>query len=125
MMKKLLIFMVVLFFASAIAFATGSKEGGGKGAAEKPEKITIVVYEPVEAKGMTEFGKVFTDKYGIEVEVFTVPWANLHEKIIADLTAQTGTYDLIAIPGLWWLGDEVTREVLRRLAARLGRRSRG
>jgi multiple sugar transport system substrate-binding protein len=103
MMKKLLIVMCVLFFASAIAFAAGDKEGGKKGAAEKPEKITIVVYEPVEAKGMTEFGKVFTEKYDIEVEVFTVPWANLHEKIIADLTAQTGTYDLIAIPGLWSL----------------------
>jgi len=102
-MKKLLIVMVVLFFASSIAFAAGDKEGGKKGAAEKPEKITIVVYEPTEAKGMEEFGKIFTEKYGIEVEVFSIPWANLHEKIIADLTAQTGTYDLIAIPGLWSL----------------------
>ena len=102
-MKKLLIVMFVLFFASAIAFAAGDKGGGKRGAAEKPEKLTIVVYEPVEAKGMTEFGKVFTQKYGIDVDVFTIPWANLHEKIIADLTAKTGTYDLIAIPGLWSL----------------------
>jgi multiple sugar transport system substrate-binding protein len=97
--KKILIIFAVLVFASCVAFAS-TKE---KGAAEKPEKITIVVYEPVEAKGMAEFGKIFKEKYDIEVEVFTVPWANLHEKIIADLTAQTGTYDLIAIPGLWSL----------------------
>jgi multiple sugar transport system substrate-binding protein len=97
--KKILIIFAVLVFASCVAFAS-TKE---KGAAEKPEKLTIVVYEPVEAKGMAEFGKIFKEKYDIEVEVFTVPWANLHEKIIADLTAQTGTYDLIAIPGLWSL----------------------
>ncbi len=71
--------------------------------APKPEKLTIVVFEPTEARGMEEFGKIFEEKYGITVEVFSIPWANLHEKIIADLTAQTGTYDLIAIPGLWSL----------------------
>lgn len=91
-----LIAIAVLLFA---LFGTSRAEAQEK----KPQKLTIVVYEPVEAKGMTEFGKIFKQKYGIDVEVFTIPWANLHEKIIADLTAQTGTYDLIAIPGLWSL----------------------
>jgi multiple sugar transport system substrate-binding protein len=92
----ILTIIAVVFFA--LFFGTSKAD-----AQKKPQKLTIVVYEPVEAKGMTEFGKIFKQKYGIDVEVFTIPWANLHEKIIADLTAKTGTYDLIAIPGLWSL----------------------
>lgn len=100
--KKLAIFLtLVLFLTPIVLFGSGGKEATAE--AKKPKKITIVVYEPTEAKGMEEFGKIFTEKYGIKVEVFAIPWANLHEKIIADLTAQTGTYDLIAIPGLWSL----------------------
>ena len=103
MMKKFFIALsIVLFLIPVLLFGGGEKGGAGK-EGEKPEKLTIVVYEPTEAKGMEEFGKIFTDKYGIEVEIFAIPWANLHEKIIADLTAKTGTYDLIAIPGLWSL----------------------
>ena len=100
-MKKLVIFStLVLFLTPMVFFGGGANQAD---AAKKPKKITIVVYEPTEAKGMEEFGKIFTEKYGIDVEIFAIPWANLHEKIIADLTAQTGTYDLIAIPGLWSL----------------------
>jgi multiple sugar transport system substrate-binding protein len=98
--KTILVFMsIALFLASIVVLGAVNAQAEAK----KPKKITIVVYEPTEAKGMEEFGKVFTDKYGIDVEIFAIPWANLHEKIIADLTAKTGTYDLIAIPGLWSL----------------------
>ncbi|MEI6157779.1 MAG: extracellular solute-binding protein, partial [Atribacterota bacterium] len=69
----------------------------------KPEKLTVVLYEPVEQKAAIEVSKIFEQKYGIKVEVNAIPWSFLHEKIIADLTAQTGTYDVIFIPGLWAL----------------------
>ena len=66
----------------------------------KPKKLTVVLYEPVEQKAAIEVSKLFEQKFGIKVEVNAIPWINLHEKIIADLTARTGTYDVIFIPGL-------------------------
>ena len=69
----------------------------------KPKKLTVVLYEPVEQKAAIEVSKIFEQKFGIKVEINAIPWINLHEKIIADLTARTGTYDVIFIPGLWAL----------------------
>lgn len=69
----------------------------------KPKKLTVVLYEPVEQKAAIEVSKLFEQKFGIKVEVNAIPWINLHEKIIADLAARTGTYDVIFIPGLWAL----------------------
>lgn len=99
---KVLIFVsLVMFLVPVVLLA--DKEKGGVEEGAKPEKLTIVVYEQAEARGLEKFGQIFTDNHGIEIEIFAIPWANLHEKIIADLTAKTGTYDLIAIPGLWSL----------------------
>ncbi len=72
-------------------------------AAPRPEKLTVVLYEPVEQKAALEVSKLFEQQFGIKVEVNAIPWANLHEKIIVDLTSRTGTYDVIFIPGLWSL----------------------
>ena len=98
----ILCFVVSLVFGSTLVFAA-EPDFSKIPAAPKPEKLTVVLYEPVEQKAAQEVSKLFEQQFGIKVEVNAIPWANLHEKIIVDLTARAGTYDIIFIPGLWSL----------------------
>ena len=82
------------FFAKADAAGKVPK-------APKPDKLSVVLYEPSEGKATTGAGKLFQQQYGVAVDVNQVPWANLHEKMVADLSAKAGAYDIIFIPGLW------------------------
>jgi ABC-type glycerol-3-phosphate transport system substrate-binding protein len=84
--KKVIIFVSLVMFLVPVVLL-GGKEKAGVEEGAKPEKLTIVVYEQAEARGLEKFGQIFTDNHGIEIEIFAIPWANLHEKIIADLTA--------------------------------------
>lgn len=67
----------------------------------KPDKLSVVLFEPTEAKAAELAGQKFTEQHGIKIEVNAIPWANLKEKIVSDLTTQSGAYDIIFIPGLW------------------------
>jgi multiple sugar transport system substrate-binding protein len=98
----LLIVIVTLSFGTSLLFAA-EPDFSKVPTAPKPEKLTVVLFEPVEQKAAFEVSKLFEEKFGIKVEINAIPWSNLHEKIIADLTAKTGTYDIIFIPGLWSL----------------------
>ena len=98
----LLIVIVTLSFGTSLLFAA-EPDFSKVPTAPKPEKLTVVLFEPVEQKAAIEVSKLFEEKFGIKVEINAIPWSNLHEKIIADLTAKTGTYDIIFIPGLWSL----------------------
>lgn len=43
----------------------------------------------------------FTEETGIEVQMDTVPYSDLHSKEVVELSSGSGTYDLIAIPDFW------------------------
>ena len=47
--------------------------------------------------------------------------ADLSSAALASFLLGTAAFGIVAIPGIWWFGDEAVREVLRRVAGRLGR----
>lgn len=71
--------LITFFLGSTLIFAA-EPDFSKVPTAPKPEKLTVVLFEPVEQKAAIEVSKLFEEKFGIKVEVNAIPWSNLHEK---------------------------------------------
>ena len=81
------------------AFAESSTEAGEQ--KYKGEKLTVLYMSGVYADAANAMKDEFEEATGAEVEVIDMPYSELHEKILLDLTSQTGTYDVIDAASQW------------------------
>src|SRR5690554_3485927 len=70
----------------------------------KGEELTVLYMSAVYADAAREIEKEFEEATGAKVNVVDFPYASLHEKIMLDLTSNTGLYDIISVP-CQWLGE--------------------
>lgn len=72
--------------------------------AEKPfegQKLTVLYMSGVYADAANSMVDEFEEATGATVEVIDMPYSELHEKILLDLTSQAGTYDVIDVASQW------------------------
>ena len=81
------------------AFAEDATETGDQKYAG--EKLTVLYMSGVYADAANSIKDEFEAATGAEVEVIDMPYSELHEKILLDLTSQTGTYDVIDVASQW------------------------
>lgn len=71
---------------------------------EKPyegQKLTVLYMSGVYADAANSMVDEFEEATGAKVEVIDMPYSELHEKILLDLTSQAGTYDVIDVASQW------------------------
>ncbi len=73
-------------------------EAGGDYAGET---LTVLYMSGVYADAANDMKEEFEAQTGATVEVIDMPYAELHEKILLDLTSGTGTYDVIDVASQW------------------------
>lgn len=64
--------------------------------------LTIVVNNGVEGTALKEAAADYRSAKGIAITVAELPYANLFEKELIDLTSRTGAYDLIMLDDPWF-----------------------
>lgn len=65
------------------------------------EKLTVLYMSGVYADAARSMVDEFEKKTGAKVEVIDMPYMELHEKMLLDLTSQSGTYDVIDVASQW------------------------
>jgi ABC-type glycerol-3-phosphate transport system substrate-binding protein len=88
-MKKL------LMLGSAIALVAGSAHA---------ETINILMESVPDTRFVQEVVPEFTEQTGIEVDIEVVNYAEMHTKLVPQLVAPNGSYDLIVVD-FYWVGE--------------------
>jgi ABC-type glycerol-3-phosphate transport system substrate-binding protein len=88
-MKKL------LMLGSAIALVAGPVHA---------ETINILMESVPDTRFVQEVVPQFTEQTGIEVDIEVVNYAEMHTKLVPQLVAPTGSYDLIVVD-FYWVGE--------------------
>ena len=96
---------IALAGATALAVATGS---GWAGAADKPYEgvtVNIVTFTgPQIAEPLQRRAPDFEKLTGAKVQVITVPFSDLYNKLLTDFATGTNSYDA-AVFAPQWMGD--------------------
>jgi multiple sugar transport system substrate-binding protein len=85
---------------TAAAGTTAAETAAG----EKPYEgttITVVYMSGAYVDAANSIKDSFKELTGIEVQVVDYPWEGLHEKVLTELIAGTGSFDMIPIAGQW------------------------
>jgi multiple sugar transport system substrate-binding protein len=77
-------------------------------------KVTIITWDTATARGIQKLIPEFTKETGIEVNMEIYGEAVLREKVMLDLAAQTGTYDIFLLDG-WLTGEYAEAGYVRAL----------
>jgi len=78
----------------ALCFLTGC---GGS-----PPSLVVAVNAGVEGDALKAAAREFGSAQSLDVEIVDLPYANLFEKELLDLTSRTGAYDVIMIDDPWF-----------------------
>ena len=112
-MKKRWISILAAAVLSVSAISgCGGAQNSGKESEEKSgdadqkkdaagEKLTVLYMSGVYADAARSMVDEFEKKTGAKVEVIDMPYMELHEKMLLDLTSQSGTYDVIDVASQW------------------------
>lgn len=65
-------------------------------------RFTLAVAKGVEGHALTQAARDYQAQTGIIIEIAELPYANLFEKEMIDLTSATGAYDLIMLDDPWF-----------------------
>ncbi|WBB54436.1 extracellular solute-binding protein [Verrucosispora sp. WMMD573] len=86
--------------------ATACGSGGGSDSDNPYDGVTLrfLRHAGYDAELMQEKLADFTAETGIEVEMDTVPYSDLHNKQVLELSGGGGSYDVTAVPD-FWLGE--------------------
>ncbi|MBD0327521.1 MAG: ABC transporter substrate-binding protein, partial [Pyrinomonadaceae bacterium] len=91
---------VTLFFAIflfiLLSLAGCRQDSGGA------RQLTLAVNSGVEGDALKAAAKDYEAQTGIRINIAAFPYANLFEKELIDLQAQTGAYDLIMLDDPWF-----------------------
>jgi len=123
MKKVFLLLTTIIFVISMLFMGVGCKEAAEEAVpAEEEVAGEVTAEEEVPAEEVKRFeGTTITVVYmsggyvdaanaikdefkeltGIEVQVVDYPWEGLHEKVLTELIAGTGNFDMIPIAGQW------------------------
>jgi multiple sugar transport system substrate-binding protein len=91
--KTLFIFLLFL----SLSLAGCQRETGGA-----VKQLTLAVNSGVEGDALKAAAKDYEAQTGIHINIAEFPYANLFEKELVDLNAQTGAYDLIMLDDPWF-----------------------
>ena len=105
-MKKRILCVVLsaLMLLSAVSlFGCESAQPAAEGAAKTGEKITVILprHEMDTIGFHEEKTRQFEKETGIEVELINMGWDQVADRLIADLTAGGGSYDVIEFDNAW------------------------
>src|SRR3954453_4285790 len=110
---------IALAGATALAVATGS---GWAGAADKPYEgvtVNIVTFTgPQIAEPLQRRAPDFEKLTGAKVQVITVPFSDLYNKLLTDFATGTNSYDATVFDPQW-MGDYVPPGYLEPLTERV------
>ena len=100
-MRRFLLVFGAFLCCAGLIFASGAKEGN-KGS---PYAGTTITFLTQAAVNMDNYPKLFVDRFeketGIKVNFVTMPFLQIHSKLITDFLAKSGQYDLVATVGYW------------------------
>lgn len=97
LISTLLCAAMVTSFGSTSVFAEDASS-------EKPyegQKLTVLYMSGVYADAANAMVDEFEEATGATVEVIDMPYSELHEKMLLDMTSQAGTYDVIDVASQW------------------------
>ena len=103
-MKKLML------LASALALVAGS--------AARPQTINILMESVPDTRFVQEVVPEFTEATGIDVDIEVVNYAEMHTKLVPQLVAPTGSYDVIVVD-FYWVGEFIKAGWLQPLDERI------
>jgi multiple sugar transport system substrate-binding protein len=84
----------LIFIVSALA-GCRQETGGAK-------QLTLAVNSGVEGDALKAAARDYEAQTGVHINIAEFPYANLFEKELVDLNAQTGAYDLIMLDDPWF-----------------------
>jgi multiple sugar transport system substrate-binding protein len=90
--KTFFIFLLILLFT----FTGCQRENGNS------KQLTLAVNSGVEGDALKAAAKDYEAQTGVHINIAEFPYANLFEKELVDLNAQTGAYDLIMLDDPWF-----------------------
>src|ERR671937_237380 len=94
-MKKTVVIASLL--ALAISFSSCLRAGK-----EDTRTLTLAINSGVEGDALKQAAKDYEAQTGVHINIAEFPYANLFEKELIDLNAQTGAYDLIMLDDPWF-----------------------
>ncbi len=106
--KSLIVTMVlVAVLVPLVLFAGSSKESSEKPSVEKPAevvKINVITWDTATARGIQKLIPEFEAETGYDVEMEIYGEAVLREKVLMDLAAGTGNFDIFLL-GSWVVAE--------------------
>lgn len=75
---------------------------GCRPAANDGKRLTLAVNSGVEGDALKAAARDYEAQTGVRIQIAEFPYANLFEKELIDLNAQTGAYDLIMLDDPWF-----------------------
>ena len=98
--------MVASLFAGCEA-AGGSTQPAPEASADKPfagKTIHILMEDVPDTEYVQSLVPKFTEETGIKVEIESISYSTMHEKLAAQLIASTNTYDVMVVD-YYWTGE--------------------
>lgn len=87
--------------AAAMVLSTGITVMAEEAKSFEGETLTVLYMSGVYADAARAIVDEFEEATGATVEVIDMPYSELHEKILLDLTSNAGTYDVIDVASQW------------------------
>jgi multiple sugar transport system substrate-binding protein len=91
------IFALIAITLSLLAFTACQRSGSTNG-----KQLTLAVVSGVEGDALKQAARDYETQTGVHINIAEFPYANLFEKELIDLNAQTGAYDLIMLDDPWF-----------------------
>lgn len=73
-----------------------------RGGPQNQKQLTLAVNSGVEGEALKRAARDYEAQTGVRINIAEFPYANLFEKELIDLNAQTGAYDLIMLDDPWF-----------------------
>jgi multiple sugar transport system substrate-binding protein len=83
----------------AITLLLGGCQRGGPA---NQKQLTLAINSGVEGEALKQAARDYEAQTGVRINIAEFPYANLFEKELIDLNAQTGAYDLIMLDDPWF-----------------------
>lgn len=87
---------LVILLLILLSLAGCQQQSGGK------PQLTLAVNSGVEGDALKAAARDYEARTGVHINIAEFPYANLFEKELIDLSAQTGAYDLIMLDDPWF-----------------------
>lgn len=104
MKKFLALLLAVLMMASVLTGCGGNSEGSADGESFEGKTIHILMEDVPDTAYVQELVPKFEEETGIKVEIESISYSTMHEKLAAQLIAGTSAYDVMVVD-YYWTGE--------------------